>query len=493
MGVWAWAVVVAACSLTVGVAGQRAPCYECEMYKDAHPHSNPYIAIRAHCVYPCGCEGVPECGVGVRVVMDGCGCCWQCARQLGEPCDGATLCDVAAGLTCSYASTADPTGTCQKVRPAKCRVNNTTYDHGQSFALDCRTQCTCQNGTYACVSLCPSESILPGAQCHNPHLEAVPGQCCREWMCDTDPGKVVGPPACEREAGEWSACSRAECGAGVSVRWTTDNPECRPVNQTRLCQVRPCEEWLTGHHQKQLTPHESPKGSRKHHIRRGHTCKATQREVKSLRLRAGWCISEHRYKPKQCGACVDRCCTVHTSTTISVAFLCPLHYNKDLSASRPRYHILSKLRGTHPLTRPTTTTTTTTQAPNVYDMMDEGQPVVEVAQTYIRPLDNENTAEGRHYTDLQDDKHPASNYYKYKIVGSSSSYRESDFHLLHNNLLVEGELEYERIRSDSYEVIHHQVEWILRCKCSRTCDILPDAHHSQAQPGTLDDTTSTPT
>ncbi|XP_042239145.1 CCN family member 1-like [Homarus americanus] len=187
MRVTAWMMVMA-CSMAWGsVAGQRAPCYKCEMYKDAHPHSNPYIAIRAHCVYPCGCGGVPDCDVDVRVVIDGCGCCWQCARQLGQPCDGATLCDLALGLTCHYNSTADPTGTCQEVRPAKCTVNNRTYDHGQTFTLDCRTQCTCQNGTYACVSLCPSESILPGQQCHNPHLVTVPGQCCREWMCDRDP------------------------------------------------------------------------------------------------------------------------------------------------------------------------------------------------------------------------------------------------------------------------------------------------------------------
>lgn len=46
-----------------------------------------------------------------------------------------------------------------------------------------------QNATYACVSLCPGESLPPSAQCHHPHLVAVPGQCCREWMCDTVPGQ----------------------------------------------------------------------------------------------------------------------------------------------------------------------------------------------------------------------------------------------------------------------------------------------------------------
>ncbi|KAG7172684.1 WNT1-inducible-signaling pathway protein 2-like, partial [Homarus americanus] len=143
----------------------------------------------AHCVYPCGCGTVPVCRPGVPTVRDGCGCCWQCAGQAGELCDGATICDVSKNLTCIYDTTQDLTGTCQEVQPAKCTVNNRTYDDGENFTLDCRTQCTCQNGTYACVSLCPSENIPPSAQCHHPHLVTVPGQCCREWMCDTAPGQ----------------------------------------------------------------------------------------------------------------------------------------------------------------------------------------------------------------------------------------------------------------------------------------------------------------
>ncbi|ROT69570.1 putative protein CYR61, partial [Penaeus vannamei] len=96
------------------------------------------------------------------------------------------------------------------------------------------------NATYACVSLCPGESLPPSAQCHHPHLVAVPGQCCREWMCDTVPGKSVGPPSCRRVSGRWSPCSHT-CGAGVSVRWTTDNASCQTINETRLCQLRPCQ------------------------------------------------------------------------------------------------------------------------------------------------------------------------------------------------------------------------------------------------------------
>ncbi|XP_071527857.1 uncharacterized protein [Panulirus ornatus] len=188
--IWAW---------LQGAFCQRAPCYQCEMYKESHPRSSFYTAIRAHCVYPCECGTMPECHPGVPVLRDGCGCCWRCAKQEGEPCDGPSLCDSSRNLTCVYSTNQDLTGTCQEERPAKCIVNNRTYDNGESFTLDCRTQCTCQNGTYACVSLCPSENILPSAQCHNPHLVTVPGQCCREWMCDTAPGQWM----CDTAPGQW--------------------------------------------------------------------------------------------------------------------------------------------------------------------------------------------------------------------------------------------------------------------------------------------------
>lgn len=45
-----------------------------------------------------------------------------------------------------------------------------------------------QNGTYGCSSLCPQEHISPRGNCQHPRLVEVPGQCCREWMCDSQTG-----------------------------------------------------------------------------------------------------------------------------------------------------------------------------------------------------------------------------------------------------------------------------------------------------------------
>ncbi|XP_064105652.1 CCN family member 5-like [Macrobrachium nipponense] len=264
------AVIVTWCWIAAGVVGmaggQRAPCYQCEMYREKHPHSHPYTAVRAHCVYPCNCGPIPSCGPGTPIIQDGCGCCWQCARQAGESCDGVTLCDISRGLTCRYNTTADAAGVCQEVFEARCTVNGTIYEHGETFLLDCRTQCTCQNGTYACVSLCPGESLHPSEECLNPHLVSVQGQCCREWMCDVVPNETEGSPGCNRRSGSWSECSSISCGVGVSVRWSTDNAQCRLVNHTRLCQVRACQK------QGQLegassTPKVAAIPTRRHHIR----------------------------------------------------------------------------------------------------------------------------------------------------------------------------------------------------------------------------------
>ncbi|XP_047485359.1 CCN family member 2-like [Penaeus chinensis] len=480
-----------------GTVGQRAPCYECEMYKESHPHSHPYTVIRSHCVYPCECGSVPDCPPGVPVIMDGCGCCWQCARQEGESCNGATLCDASRSLTCLYNSTADPTGTCQEVRPARCFVNNRTFDDGESFTLDCRTQCTCKNGTYACASLCPGESLPPSAQCHHPRLVKVPGQCCREWMCDRVPGKLVVAPDCGRVSGRWSACSQT-CGAGVSVRWSTDKVSCQPVNETRLCQLRPCQD-----NQRLWDGEESRKRqqSRKHHIRRGHVCKATQRRPRALRLQSGACVSVRRYRPKVCGACKNRCCTVFTATTIAVPFYCPVPKNETSSGARSHR------------TTSTTTTTTTTATPSVYDMMDEGQPVLDVVVSY----DPQGPAQyrdghywgasysGERYRSGKDDRR-ADNYRRlsYRV----GDYTDDNYHaknlderdddrsatgsrdprdseedqplpVAQHDLTLEDQAEedlaWARVLRTPHEKVSKQVEWIMRCKCSRSCEAPPTA------------------
>ncbi|KAG0718283.1 WNT1-inducible-signaling pathway protein 1 [Chionoecetes opilio] len=223
------------------------------------------------------------------------------------------------------------------------------------------------------------------------------------------------------------------CGVGLSVRWSTDNPRCQLVNQTRLCQVRPCQD--TQQQQQQLM-------TKKHHIRRSHQCKATLRPSRALRLRVGWCVSERRYRPKRCATCPGRCCAVFTSTTISITFLCPLHANTDLLAL-PRAFPDSRPLRPRPQIPPTTTL-------SVYDMMDEGQPVAEAVLTDPRlPRDYNEVWRGD-----EDDL-------------------DSEPLLEHENLTTEDDYLYDEIKSDNYETVKYQVEWIMRCKCAAACETGP--------------------
>ncbi|XP_021942008.1 uncharacterized protein LOC110841013 [Zootermopsis nevadensis] len=166
------------------------------------------------------------------------------------------------------------------------------------------------NGTYACSSLCPQEYISPQGSCRHPRLVELPGQCCREWMCDSVAAQH--PPDCRQEYSQWSACS-SPCGVGLSHRVSNLNPQCRPTNESRLCQLRACEDEIL----------VVPRGhARHHHVRKGHECKATQRVTGPVRLRFGPCRSRKRYRPKFCGSCPRVCCKPQLSTTIKVEFHC---------------------------------------------------------------------------------------------------------------------------------------------------------------------------
>lgn len=60
------------------------------------------------------------------------------------------------------------------------------YEDGEQFKPDCSRLCTCQNGQYGCISLCPQEEKRPSlTSCSNPRLMIINGRCCREWTCDT--------------------------------------------------------------------------------------------------------------------------------------------------------------------------------------------------------------------------------------------------------------------------------------------------------------------
>ncbi|XP_007976291.1 CCN family member 1 [Chlorocebus sabaeus] len=312
------------------------------------------------CPAACHCPlEAPKCAPGVGLVRDGCGCCKVCAKQLNEDCSKTQPCDHTKGLECNFgASSTALKGICRAQSEGRpCEYNSRIYQNGESFQPNCKHQCTCIDGAVGCIPLCPQELSLPNLGCPNPRLVKVTGQCCEEWVCDEDSvkdpmddqdgllGKELGFDASEVEltrnneliavgkgsslkrlpvfgmeprilynplhgqkcivqTTSWSQCSKT-CGTGISTRVTNDNPECRLVKETRICEVRPCGQPVYSS------------------LKKGKKCSKTKKSPESVRFTYAGCSSVKKYRPKYCGSCVDgRCCTPQLTRTVKMRFRC---------------------------------------------------------------------------------------------------------------------------------------------------------------------------
>ncbi|KAK7889897.1 hypothetical protein WMY93_025457 [Mugilogobius chulae] len=231
------------------------------------------LVLSSSCPAVCECPvEMPKCAPGVSVVLDGCGCCKVCARQLNEDCSLTEPCDHTKGLECNFGASfalATTRGICRaKSEGRPCEYNSKIYQNGESFQPNCKHQCTCIDGAVGCVPLCPQELSLPNLGCANPRLVKVPGQCCEEWVCDDTKEidileKIFGKDFLNEEMEkdltnrnelitivkgglkslpayrQQPECSKS-CGTGISSRVTNNNSECKLVKETRICEVRPC-------------------------------------------------------------------------------------------------------------------------------------------------------------------------------------------------------------------------------------------------------------
>lgn len=261
--------------------------------------------ISLGCQFPCApCREQHECPEGVPLVLDGCQCCHVCAGQHGQTCDTQRTCDSTRNLTCT-------SGVCTGTASSSlCVVEDRVYRDGEKFKRNCASLCTCQGGSYTCTSLCPHELIRPSASCRDPVLVSVPGECCRQWRCTENAGRVG---ECRGMVSEWTSCSTS-CGLGVSMRTLVDT-SCSCTIEERLCQERQCLfpagalSW-TGT-LIALLQNDSQK------------CWPTHRTVHRTHLYWGSCRSVRQYRPRYCSLCPGQCCEPAASTTEHIQFICP--------------------------------------------------------------------------------------------------------------------------------------------------------------------------
>ncbi|KAJ7338151.1 hypothetical protein JRQ81_010771 [Phrynocephalus forsythii] len=279
---------------------------------------------KEYCKWPCQCpEAVPACPTGISLLTDGCDCCKMCAKQVGENCTEADVCDVHRGLYCDYSRDRPryEIGVCAQIVGVGCLLNGIRYKNGESFQPNCKYNCTCIDGAVGCIPLC-TDSKPPLVWCPNPRHIKVTGQCCEQWVCDhskkirkTSPRHIssavyegeieLWQKNCLLQTSSWSPCSKT-CGMGISTRISNDNEQCHLMKESRLCNLRPCEEDIIKH------------------IKPGKKCLAVYRRDEALNYTLSGCASKVAYRPKYCGLCVDdRCCTPYKSKTIEVSFQCP--------------------------------------------------------------------------------------------------------------------------------------------------------------------------
>lgn len=315
------------------------------------------VLAESECPTECSCPSSPPlCARGVSWVLDHCGCCKVCAKQFNEDCSASEPCDHIKGLRCHLGAGGDPRrGLCRaEALGLPCEFDGRVYQHGEHFQPSCQHQCTCMNRVVGCMPLCPHQVPLPSWRCSRPQLLRPEGSCCDQWVCEDDnhiseepegpglttlpdvlplpnhisplgqdqaplrlPGgktykemlsfpvsEVVVEPRCFPQTSQWSECS-VTCGMGLSSRVSNHNPECQPLRETRLCQVRPCDQLPTA-------------------VKKGKKCQRTSRPQEPVSLTFAGCSTAERYRPRSCGTCVDRrCCTPSLSRTVRLRFQCP--------------------------------------------------------------------------------------------------------------------------------------------------------------------------
>ncbi|XP_058590988.1 cellular communication network factor 6 isoform X1 [Neofelis nebulosa] len=293
---------------------------------DTPPEGRPGEASEVHqrkqfCHWPCQCpRQKPSCPPGVSLLRDGCGCCKVCARQAGDMCNEADLCDPHKGLYCDYSADGPryETGVCAYLIAVGCEFNRVHYHNGQVFQPNPLFSCLCVSGAIGCTPLFipkPADGHCSGAKGRKKSDQSNcglgPFQQQLSTSYKTMPAyrnlPLIWKRKCLVQATKWTPCSRT-CGMGISDRVTNENSNCEMRKEKRLCYIQPCDSNI-------LKRIKIPKGK---------TCQPTFQLLKAEKFIFSGCSSTQSYKPTFCGVCLDkRCCVPNKSKMITIQFDCP--------------------------------------------------------------------------------------------------------------------------------------------------------------------------
>ncbi|XP_038152422.1 cellular communication network factor 6 isoform X1 [Cyprinodon tularosa] len=272
---------------------------------------------RQFCHWPCKCGERPYCAPGVSSVLDGCGCCKSCARQIGERCNERDVCDPHKGMYCDFSADKPryEVGVCAYMMAVGCDLNGLHYENGETFQPSPLYKCTCIAGAIGCTPAFiqkPAGMLGPAPLMSNrpASLQSAPKPSKHQqettYMTAYRDPPLAWKKNCLVQTTPWSSCSKT-CGLGISVRVSNDNGKCEMRKDRRLCLLRPCEKSL-------LRTVKVPKGK---------TCRPKFQAKKAEKLKLSGCTSTKKFKPTYCGVCTDkRCCVPNKSSMIKVKFTC---------------------------------------------------------------------------------------------------------------------------------------------------------------------------
>ncbi|XP_015242274.1 PREDICTED: WNT1-inducible-signaling pathway protein 3 isoform X2 [Cyprinodon variegatus] len=265
---------------------------------------------RQFCHWPCKCGERPYCAPGVSSVLDGCGCCKSCARQIGERCNERDVCDPHKGMYCDFSADKPryEVGVCAYMMAVGCDLNGLHYENGETFQPSPLYKCTCIAGAIGCTPAFiqkPAGMLAPASLMSNrpAGLQSAPKPSKHQQETTY---MTAWKKNCLVQTTPWSSCSKT-CGLGISVRVSNDNGKCEMRKDRRLCLLRPCEKsWL-----------------RTVKVPKGKTCRPKFQAKKAEKLKLSGCTSTKKFKPTYCGVCTDkRCCVPNKSSMIKVKFTC---------------------------------------------------------------------------------------------------------------------------------------------------------------------------